>query len=399
MIMASQVTPWMSDIERELQENILAFWMKNTLDHSQGGFLGEIKKDLQVVEGADKSLVLNTRILWTFSAAYRIYKDDNYLTMADRAYEYIIANFIDQEHGGLFWMLTADGKPAEDKKQVYGQAFAIYALSEYHRATGHEEALSQAILLFHVLEKYSYDPVHKGYIEALSRDWQITDDLSLSDKDLNEKKSMNTHLHVMEAYTNLLRVWPSSVLSTKLQELIEVTLDHIVDPVTNHFQLFFDEEWHVKSDHISYGHDIEGSWLLLEAAEVLGNTALLERTKLVAIAMAEATYNEGIDPDGGILNEANAAGLLDTDKDWWPQAEAMVGFYNAYQMTGDVKFEQAARKSWEFIQTFIVDHEHGEWFWSVNREGLPNLENSKVSPWKCPYHNGRACMEMLERLK
>ncbi len=399
MIMASQVTPWMSDIERELQENILAFWMKNTLDHSQGGFLGEIKKDLQVVEGAEKSLVLNTRILWTFSAAYRIYKNNDYLTMADRAYEYIIANFIDQEHGGLFWMLTADGKPAEDKKQVYGQAFAIYALSEYHRATGHEEALSQAILLFHVLEKYSYDPVHKGYIEALSRDWQITDDLSLSDKDLNEKKSMNTHLHVMEAYTNLLRVWPSTVLSTKLQELIEVTLDHIVDPVTNHFLLFFDEEWHVKSDHISYGHDIEGSWLLLEAAEVLGNTALLERTKLVAIAMAEATYNEGIDPDGGILNEANAAGLLDTDKDWWPQAEAMVGFYNAYQMTGDVKFEQAARKSWEFIQTFIVDHEHGEWFWSVNREGLPNLENSKVSPWKCPYHNGRACMEMLERLK
>lgn len=399
MIMASQVTPWMSDIERELQENILAFWMKNTLDHSQGGFLGEIKKDLQVVECAEKSLVLNTRILWTFSAAYRINKNNDYLTMADRAYEYIIANFIDQEHGGLFWMLTADGKPAEDKKQVYGQAFAIYALSEYHRATGHEEALSQAILLFHVLEKYSYDPVHKGYIEALSRDWQITDDLSLSDKDLNEKKSMNTHLHVMEAYTNLLRVWPSTVLSTKLQELIEVTLDHIVDPVTNHFLLFFDEEWHVKSDHISYGHDIEGSWLLLEAAEVLGNTALLERTKLVAIAMAEATYNEGIDPDGGILNEANAAGLLDTDKDWWPQAEAMVGFYNAYQMTGDVKFEQAARKSWEFIQTFIVDHEHGEWFWSVNREGLPNLENSKVSPWKCPYHNGRACMEMLERLK
>ncbi|MNP27382.1 Cellobiose 2-epimerase [compost metagenome] len=210
---------------------------------------------------------------------------------------------------------------------------------------------------------------------------------------------MNTHLHVMEAYTNLLRVWPSTTLRTQLHELIEVTLDHIIDSTTNHFHLFFDEEWHVKSDHISYGHDIEGSWLLLEAAEVLGDANLLERTKAVAIAMAEATYSEGVDPDGGIVNEANSKGLLDTDKDWWPQAEAMVGFYNAYQMTGDAKFEQASLHSWSFIQKYIVDHEHGEWFLSVNREGVPNSAHPKVSPWKCPYHNARACMEILERLK
>jgi mannobiose 2-epimerase len=398
MNIANQVASWKSDLEQELKDNILGFWMRNTIDEVHGGFLGEITPDLQVIEGAEKSLVLNTRILWTFSAAYRIYKNNEYLSIAERAYQYIVDYFIDKEYDGLFWMLKADGTPSEDKKQVYGQAFAIYALSEYHRATGHEEALKQAIHLFHVLEKYSYDKVYKGYFEALSRDWKVTDDLSLSDKDLNEKKSMNTHLHVMEAYTNLLRVWPSDVLQDQLAELIEVTLDYIVDPVTSHFKLFFNEEWHVKSDHISYGHDIEGSWLLLEAAEVLGDAILLERTKKVAIAMAEATYAEGVDPDGGILNEASSGELLDTDKDWWPQAEAMVGFYNAFQMTGDAKFEQAAQHSWSFIQEYIIDHEHGEWFWSVNREGVPNLENSKVSAWKCPYHNGRACMEMLERL-
>ncbi|AOZ93122.1 AGE family epimerase/isomerase [Paenibacillus crassostreae] len=398
MNMENLVTTWKADLERELKDNILGFWMKYTLDKQHGGFLGEITPDLHVIEGAEKSLVLNTRILWTFSAAYRIYRNPEYLQMAERAYEYVTEHFLDSEYGGLFWMLSAEGTPTDDKKQVYGQAFAIYALTEYHRATGHEESLSLAIKLFHLLEKYSYDPQYKGYLEAHTRDWKVTDNLSLSDKDLNEKKSMNTHLHVMEAYTNLLRVWPSDELKVQLAELIEVTLDHIVDPITSHFKLFFNEEWQVKSDHISYGHDIEGSWLLLEAAEVLGNADLLERTKIVAIAMAEATYVEGIDPDGGILNEANAEGLIDTDKDWWPQAEAMVGFYNAFQMTDDVKYKQAALDSWSFIQKYIVDHEHGEWIWSVTREGVPNLEHSKVSPWKCPYHNGRACMEMLERL-
>ncbi|WP_438348722.1 AGE family epimerase/isomerase [Paenibacillus sp. FA6] len=399
MDITHQITTWKSDIERELKDNILGFWGKYSLDEEHGGFLGEITPDLQVINGADKSLVLNTRILWTFSAAYRIYKNNEYLSMAERAYQYICDHFVDKEYDGLFWMLNADGSPSEDKKQIYGQAFAIYALAEYHRATGHQESLAHAIQLFHIVEKHSYDPIHQGYFEALSRNWTVTDDFSLSDKDLNEKKSMNTHLHVMEAYTNLLRVWPSPILRDQLHELIEVTLDRIVDPATNHFHLFFDEAWHVKSDHISYGHDIEGSWLLLEAAEVLGDAVLLRRTKKVAIAMAEATYAEGVDPDGGILNESSAGEFIDTDKDWWPQAEAMVGFYNAFQMTGNTKFEQAALHSWSFIQKYIVDHEHGEWFWSVNREGVPNLEQSKVSAWKCPYHNGRACMEMLERLK
>lgn len=389
---------WFNSIQQELKSNILDFWMEHTIDEDNGGFYGFISKDLTVHTDAGKSLVLNTRILWTFASAYRIYGDEKYLNIADRAYKYINKYFIDNEFGGLYWMVDAAGNPLETKKQVYGQAFAIYAFSEYHRATGNEAALHQAIELFHTLERYSYDKDYKGYFEALTREWQETNDNSLSEKDLNEKKSMNTHLHVMEGYTNLYRVWKSDELHAKLKEIIEITIQHIVNAENAHFILFFDEKWNGRSEHISYGHDIEGSWLLVEAAEVLGEHALLEEAKAMAIRMAEATFNEGVDEDGGLLNEGGPHGLIDTDKDWWPQAEAVVGFYNAYQLTGEEKYRLAAVRSWSFIEDFIVDKEHGEWLWSVKRDGSPSDNIEKVSPWKCPYHNGRTCFEMLERL-
>lgn len=389
---------WLASIKQELESNILSFWMEHTPDEKNGGFYGFISRDLTVNQGAGKSLVLNTRILWTFASAYRITGNESYLKIAERAYRYVNEYFTDQQYGGLYWMVDAEGKPAETKKQVYGQAFAIYAFSEYHRATGSEAALQQAIELFHKLERYSYDQENKGYFEALTRDWQETGDNSLSEKDLNEKKSMNTHLHVMEGYTNLYRVWKSDELHAKLKELIEITIKHIINEDNAHFILFFDEQWNRKSEHISYGHDIEGSWLLVEAAEVLGNEALLASVRAIAIRMAEVTLNEGVDGDGGLFNEAGPEGLIDTDKDWWPQAEAVVGFYNAYQMTGDEKYREAAVRSWQFIESFIVDKVHGEWHWSVKRDGSPSGNIEKVSPWKCPYHNGRACFEMIVRL-
>ncbi|MCR2806085.1 AGE family epimerase/isomerase [Paenibacillus soyae] len=389
---------WAAAIERELKDNILKFWMEHAPDEASGGFHGYVSRSLEVKHDADRSLVLNTRILWTFASAYRLYGDERYLEMADRAYRYVIDHFTDREHGGLFWSVTSEGQPASDKKQVYGQAFAIYAFSEYYRATGNDAALELAISLFRVLERYSYDPVNKGYLEALARDWTETDDNSLSSKDLNTKKSMNTHLHVLEAYTNLFRIWPSDELKPKLRELIEVTVDRIVDNETAHFLLFFDLEWNSQTDHVSYGHDIEGSWLLHEAAEVLGDAELLERVKGVAVRMAEVTYREGVDKDGGIFNEAGPEGLLDTDKDWWPQAEAVVGFYNAYQLTGETKYKEAAAGAWRYIEEHMVDREFGEWFWSVTKEGKPSDNPEKISAWKCPYHNGRACFEMLERL-
>ncbi|WP_159885084.1 AGE family epimerase/isomerase [Paenibacillus puerhi] len=393
-------TSWLPKVEKEVKDNILAFWLQHTLDHKNGGFLGEIRSDLTPVEDAEKSLVLNTRILWTFSSAYRIFNDPAYLEAARRAYAYLTAHFTDPEHGGLFWSVNAKGEPAQTKKQVYGQAFAIYAYSEYYRAAADPDALEQAVQLFHLLEKHSFDPVHLGYVEALSRSWEDTDDVSLSGKDLNEKKSMNTHLHVMEAYTNLYRVYPNEELGRQLKALIEVTLNHIVDEESAHFLLFFDEAWHSKSDHVSYGHDIEGSWLLVEAAEVLGDAEVLEKVTSTALRMAEATYREGIDEDGGLWNEADSKGnLLDPDKDWWPQAESVVGFFNAYQLTGEDKYLAASLASWTFIEKYMVDRQHGEWYWGVTRGRVPIVEQSKVSAWKCPYHNGRACFEIIERMK
>ncbi len=390
---------WKEQLQQELNDNILKFWIDHCIDSEHGGFIGEISPQLQVNSTADKSLVLNARLLWTFASAHRLNPSPKYLEMAERAYDYLLNHFLDREQGGLYWMVDYLGQPSQDKKQVYGQAFVIYALTEYYRAAGKQEALDLAVEIYHLLEKHSYDPIHKGYIEALSRDWKQTGNLSLSDKDLNEKKSMNTHLHVLEAYTNLYRVWKSPELKASLTELIEVTLDHIIDPESAHFLLFFDEAWEVKSHHVSYGHDIEGSWLIVEAAEVLDEPELLKRVIQTAIAMAEAVYAEGIDKDGGIWNEADPNGLTDTNKDWWPQAEAMVGFYNAYQMTRDEKFEEAAAESWSFIQNYIVDKNGGEWYWGVDQSGTPLPHEPKVSAWKCPYHNSRACMEMLERLE
>ena len=390
---------WRKAFAKELKDNILRYWMTRSVDDRNGGFIGRIGDDRKPDYEAAKSLVLNTRILWTFSAAYRVFGDGRYLAVAERAYEYVTDKFADRKHGGFFWMVDARGNPADDRKQVYGQAFAIYALAEYYRAAGRKEALDKAIETHLLLERHGYDPVNRGYIEARARDWSETDRLALGGGDMNERKSMNTHLHVLEAYTNLYRAWPAEELNRKHKELIAVMLDHIVDPETAHFRLFFDDEWNNKSDLISYGHDIEGSWLLTEAAELSGDEALLQRTKRTAIRMAEATLAEGVDADGGLLNEADAQGRTDTNKDWWPQAEAVVGFYNAYQLTGEEKYLEASRRSWSFIERFMIDREDGEWFGSVDREGRPiGGGHGKVNAWKCPYHNGRACLEMMERL-
>ncbi|WP_337912750.1 AGE family epimerase/isomerase [Cohnella zeiphila] len=393
---------WQEKLTNELQDNILGYWQKNTVDDIYFGFVGEVRGNGEKVAEADKGLVLHARILWTFASAYRWRRDEVYLQLARRAYETLNARFRDPEHGGLYWMIDVQGRPVQAKKQVYGQAFVIYALAEFARASEADaaDALAWAEDIYRLLEKHAYDPVHLGYVEALARDWTETDDLSLSGKDLNERKSMNTHLHVLEAYTNLYRVWKPEGLRAKLKELIDVHLDKIVDPAAGHFRLFFDDEWNSKTADVSYGHDIEGSWLLWEAAEVLGDEALLPRVKKIALRMAEATLEQGVDDDGGVFNEFDGS-HLDDSKIWWPQAEAMVGFLNACQLSGDRKYLEAARNCWSFITLRISDREGGEWHWRVTREGVPAAGGShpKVGAWKCPYHNSRACFEALERLE
>jgi len=385
-------------VEAELLSDILPFWLKYAIDEEYGGFRGQIANDLTINPHAAKGIILNARILWTFSKAFSAYGDPVYLNAARRAYEYLVRFFWDNEFGGVYWMVDYQGNPFDTKKRIYGQAFTVYALAEYYHATGDAEILARALRLVEVIEASGHDPANGGYFETYERDWTLAVDQRLSEVDQDEKKSMNTHLHLLEAYAALLRNHEHSTVRLRLRELIEVFLNHIVDPKTHHFLLFFDEEWRTQSDKVSFGHDIEGSWLLCEAAEILGDTALLESVRAVGLSMAQAVYDQGLDTDGGLLYEAGPTGIIDSDKHWWPQAEAVVGFLNAHELSGRQYFRDAAERSWAFIEEHIIDREHGEWFWLVSKDGVPAAERDKVGPWKCPYHNSRACFEAMERL-
>ncbi|SFE97413.1 mannobiose 2-epimerase [Chitinophaga sp. CF118] len=378
-------------------KNILDFWMNHTPDHENGGFYGKLDNDNQVDITADKGAVLNTRILWTFSAAYNITKDSRYLEIAHRAFSYIDQHFLDTIYGGIFWSVDYKGNPAETKKQIYAQAFYIYACSEYYIATQNKYVKQLAIDAYLLIQQYSFDKSLGGYLEALTREWQEINDLRLSEKDANEKKTMNTHLHILEAYTNLYRIWPDADLAAAIRGLLDIFHDKILNTHTGHLNLFFDEHWQVKGDIISYGHDIEASWLLLEAAEVLNDHTLVEKFKRVAVLMADATL-EGIDIDGGLWYEYEPSGHgLVSEKHWWPQAEALVGFVNAWQVNGDEHFLQIASNNWHFIEKYILDPSKGEWFWGRKKD-YTIMPEDKAGFWKCPYHNGRACIELIKRL-
>lgn len=386
-------------IDGHLHGHILPFWCGPALDREQGGWMGWLSNDLQCDRAQPKGLIVNSRILWAFSAAWRRRPEPVYRQMADRAFEYLMTHFWDARHGGAFWRVDGSGRVLEDIKKTYGQAFCIYGLAEYHQAFNSIGALARMIQTFNRIERRPYDPVHGGYFEVCSRDWAGVLDLALSEKDLNEKKSMNTHLHVLEAYTNLFRTWKDPRVAQRLRELIGFFEDRILDRGSGHFHHFFDEQWQVRSDSYTFGHDIEGSWLLCEAAEVLDDRALLQREQATALRIAEAVLAEGVEPDGGVCYEGRAGKIIDRGKECWPQAEAVIGFINAYQISGDRKFLDAASRVWEFIEARLVDRERGEWFWRITPEGTVDTKLPKVSEWKGPYHGSRMCLEAVRRLR
>jgi len=386
------------ELKEELTHNILPFWMEKMVDEKQGGFYGQMTGKNQIVPNAVKGGIMNARILWSFSSAALYFKNTLYVEYAKRAKEYLFKYFFDAENGGTYWMLHADGTPADTKKQIYSQAFFIYALVEYYRVTGDKECLDKAIELFNLIEKHSFDGELNGYFEAYSRDWVLLKDLRLSEKDANEKKTMNTHLHILEAYTNLYRVWKDDRLKKQLKNLIGIFLDKIINPETHHLDLFFDENWVCKSTLYSYGHDIESVWLLDEAAVVLGEAALLKRVRARVIKVADAAA-EGLQANGSIINEKNyITGHTDANCDWWPQAEAMVGFFNVYELSKEEEYAEKTLAIWEFIKQFIVDKNAGEWHWSVSATGEINEHDDKAGFWKCPYHNSRMCLELISRI-
>lgn len=386
-----------SELETEL-DSILKYWSNNTVDKQNGGFIGQIDFNDHIIANSEKGSVLNARILWTFSASYQTTKNENHKILAERAFEFLSEHFYDKQFGGLFWSINADKTPKDTKNQIYALAFAIYGLSEYYAISKNEKALEIAINLYSKIQDYSYDPVNKGYLEAFTRDWKPIEDLRLSEKDANEKKTMNTHLHIIEAYANLYKVWKDKTLQNIMVELLETIEKHFINTETGHLRLFFDENWIEKPDVISYGHDIEAAWLLQQCAEISENESLIANYKKYAVQIAEAT-KKGLDSDGGLWYEYDPKRReLIAEKHWWPQAEALIGFYNAYQLTGKEEYLDIVYKNWEFTKKHILDKENGEWFWGVYSD-YSIMQKDKAGFWKCPYHNGRACLELINRIK
>ena len=389
--------------KKEMQDvltgNILPFWIDKMVDHENGGFYGRIDGHGNLHADAEKGGILNARILWTFSAAYRVLGKSEYLEMATRAKDYIIAHFIDREYGGTYWSLDYKGNPKDTKKQFYAIGFMIYGLSEYVRATGDKEALDYAIQLFECIEEHSLDVIYNGYIEACTREWGEIADMRLSVLDANYPKSQNTHLHIIEPYANLYRVWKDERLEKALRNMINIFTDKILNPETNHLDLFFEKDWTRGAGHLeSYGHDIECSWLMHEAALVLGDAEVLKKVEEIVPLVAKAS-EKGLNPDGSMIHEANLdTGHVDDDLHWWVQAEAVVGFYNIYQHFGDESALDKSLQCWQYIKNNLIDYEGGEWYWSRRPDGTLNLDDDKAGFWKCPYHNGRMCLEIIERI-
>lgn len=385
------------EMKQCLEDNILRYWIDKVTDNEHGGYYGRVDGHDQVHPEAEKGAILNGRILWAFSAAYRVLKKQEYLDAATRAKDYILDHFVDKEYGGVYWSLDCEGKPLDTKKQTYAIGFVIYGLSEYARATGDKQALDAAIKLYHDIEAHAFDEVYGGYVEALTREWNPIADMRLSDKDENGAKTMNTHLHVIEPYTNLYRVWPSKELRESIHRLLDVFTDKLYNKETHHLDLFFDNEWHGRRNIESYGHDIEATWLLWETALVLGEDDVKTKLEPIVVDLAKAA-DEGLQPDGSMIYEHwKDTGKTDRQRQWWVLCENVIGHANLYQYFHDTSALKVAKDCWTFIDKHLVDHVNGEWHWAVDDNGKINLEDDKAGFWKCPYHNNRMCLEIIER--
>ena len=401
-----------------IEQNILPFWI-HFQDEENGGFYGRMTGDGVIDKEASKGGILNARILWSFSASYRVLGKPEYLAAATRVKDYILEHFLDPVYGGTYWELDYKGNPIDTKKQFYALGFMLYGMSEYVRALRQrpdvsmsesdiQKALDVCISLFTCIEEHSLDEVYNGYIEACTREWGEMADMRLSELDANYPKSQNTHLHIIEPYANFYRVLKaeesSSVLpvllkvETSLRNLIDIFCDKILNPDTHHLDLFFEMDWTRGAGWLeSYGHDIECSWLLHEAALVLGDKEVLAKVEPIVQLVAKAS-EKGLNPDGSMTHEANLdTGYVDADRHWWVQAETVVGFYNIYQHFGDEDALQKALRCWQYIKDNLIDHELGEWYWSRDPERNINRKDDHAGFWKCPYHNSRMCLELIER--
>ncbi|MDR7092113.1 AGE family epimerase/isomerase [Cellvibrio fibrivorans] len=391
-----------TSLQQEFRQELIAiadWWAAHTVDYEQGGFYGEIDAENQPVKNASKGIILNARILWFFSEVAQEVDNPAYRSCATRAYNYVIAHFFDNEQGGVYWELDAAAVPINTKKQVYAQAFTIYALCAYYQLTRDEQALERALECFKLVEQYAIDHTHQGYLEAFTREWDVLEDLRLSDKDLNFPKSQNTHLHILEAYTTLYQAKPSTEIKAALKYNILMFDKYIIDRNTHHLRMFMDLEWKDFSPGYTYGHDIEASWLIAKALESSGDDAYRDALTPTLIKIAQVTMDEAIGEQGQVIDSYDFATCkINPDTVWWVQAEALVGFVYAYTTCGEERFYRAAENVWQFIKTYQIDHKQGEWHWLSNLDEPDMDAYYKVGFWKCPYHNGRAMMEAIRYL-
>lgn len=396
----------------ELHNNILAFWMRCGMEKEGDGFYGAADLEGNPVPGAPKSCVLNARILWTFSEAARRFNNPAYAEVAHRAAYVMNTYFRDQAYGGYFMSTNAANQPLDTIKHTYAQAFALYAWSKYCEFNPSPELLQETSRYFDFIEHRTKAQGRPGYQEAFTREWSLYDENRMADH--NEPRSMNTHLHVLEAYAAWYKVSREDKVAERLKELLLLFTEKIIRP-SGHLGIFFDEDFHEteqSKEVCSFGHDIEASWLLLEAAEILNDAEILARMRSLSLKMLDAVDRVGVDKDGGLFLESTRYGShLRTNKHWWPQAETLVAFMNAFELTSDAQYWEKLKLSWDFIDRCMIDHTHGEWFTKVNRLGVPFLTEPpgdpspfyrndwKIDPWKCPYHNGRAMMELAGRIE
>lgn len=395
--MTTQLQELTQKMESDLRANILPYWSTKAVDTVNGGFHGRVDYSGKPMPKAAKGSILNARILWTFSTAFALYGDSIYKEMADRAFSYFEKYFVDRNYGGVYWTVDYLGKPLEVHKHVYAQSFAIYGLTAYSQACDSQEAKELAHTLFHWIENHAHDQKYLGYHEAYTREGSLLDDVRLSEKDRNYPKSMNTHLHVLEAYTEMYKAWPEQKLAQRLEELIQLFMGELYDDTEVNLINFSASNWEAKSSMVSYGHNIEAAWLVCEAVRALPfEDSFNLSCKEWSLKLTDRVLKEGFDTDGGLFNELKENGKLDKKKAWWPQAEAIVGLVHAWELNPESAYLTQAEKTWTFIENEIIDTTFGEWHEEIQENGQLRLMD-KVREWKCPYHNSRAAMELVIR--
>lgn len=383
-----------TEIKEHLVNDLIPFW-QGLKDEENGGFYGYLSYDLKLDKKAVKGCILNSRILWFFSNAYMVLGDPSLLESAAYAYQFLKEHCVDDEFGGVFWSLTYDGKPEDTTKHTYNQAFSIYALASYYDASKNPEALEIAWKLYDLVESKCKDEY--GYLEAFTRSFEPEENDKLSENGVIAEKTMNTLLHVFEAYTELYRVTKEEKVAKQIRFMMDIIKDKVFNKEIGRQEVFFDRTWNTLIDLYSYGHDIETAWLVDRGLEVLDDEAYTNMLSPITKIITENIYNRAY-IDHSLVNESEN-GVVDTTRVWWVQAEAVVGFLNGYQKQGDKKFLDASVDIWNYIKKYFIDKRNGsEWFWSVKEDHTPD-EKPIVEPWKCPYHNGRMCFEVLRRMK